>query len=49
MRSLALITGAASYIWHIRELFGEFGALWKPYQRYYRFSDCYCGHSTLHA
>jgi glycosyltransferase involved in cell wall biosynthesis len=29
----ALITGRP-HIWHIRELFGEFGRLWKPYQRY---------------
>jgi len=29
----ALITGRP-HVWHIRELFGEFGRLWKPYQRY---------------
>jgi N-acetylglucosaminyldiphosphoundecaprenol N-acetyl-beta-D-mannosaminyltransferase len=29
----AFITGRP-HVWHIRELFGEFGRLWKPYQRY---------------
>jgi glycosyltransferase involved in cell wall biosynthesis len=29
----AFITGRA-HIWHVRELLGEFGWLWKPYQRY---------------
>lgn len=29
----ALITGRR-HIWHIRDLVGEFGWLWKPYQRY---------------
>src|ERR1700730_7354848 len=29
----ALITGRP-HVWHVRELFGEFGRLWKPYQRY---------------
>jgi glycosyltransferase involved in cell wall biosynthesis len=29
----AIITGR-THIWHVRELLGEFGKLWKPYQRY---------------
>jgi glycosyltransferase involved in cell wall biosynthesis len=29
----AFITGRP-HVWHIRELFGEFGRLWSPYQRY---------------
>jgi glycosyltransferase involved in cell wall biosynthesis len=29
----ALIT-RRPHVWHIREIYGEFGRLWKPYQRY---------------
>jgi glycosyltransferase involved in cell wall biosynthesis len=32
----AFVTGRP-HVWHIRELFGEFGQLWKPYQRYISF------------
>jgi glycosyltransferase involved in cell wall biosynthesis len=32
----AFITGKP-HIWHVRELLGEFGRLWKPYQRYVTF------------
>ena len=35
----ALLTGRR-HVWHVRELLGEFGALWRPYQRFvYRLSD----------
>lgn len=35
----ALLTGKP-HVWHVRELLGEFGALWRPYQRLvYRLSD----------
>jgi glycosyltransferase involved in cell wall biosynthesis len=29
----AALTGR-KHVWHVRELLGEFGALWKPFQRY---------------
>jgi glycosyltransferase involved in cell wall biosynthesis len=37
---VAAFLSGRPHIWHIRELFGEFGWLWKPYQRYmYLFSS----------
>ena len=32
--SLAAKLTARPHVWHVRELLAEFGALWKPYQRY---------------
>jgi len=35
--AVAAFITARPHVWHIRELLGEFGRMWKPYQRYISF------------
>jgi glycosyltransferase involved in cell wall biosynthesis len=37
--SLAAKLTGRPHVWHVRELLAEFGALWKPYQRYMSFTS----------